>query len=529
MWFPNWGVQRLRGERPELEGGPLILHAERSAGGSVVIACSEEAAELGVAPGMSLAEATAISGVAGGSGTDSRSQRQSRGQTPASLRRPAGPLLFPHNPLDDRRALEKLGLVCHRWTPRVALEQVENPESLLLDIAGCEHLFGGEKELIEAVRAEFRSRGYRVRLAAAHTLGAAWGLARHGERRASGPAQAHSSASSLRALPVAALRLPADTLRKLRRLGLETIGQVKDLPRAALPSRFGKLLLERLDQLTGARGEPVPLLAPPAPLEAGWDFDDPVNDRRLLEEVLRRLLDQLARRLAAGRRTTMRVKCLFESGGPAPCSPSSVLDLFLTRPTASASHLQELASLKLERAAVPTDVSRVRVEAEPLPSPAARQRSLFDEEAEARSVVQLASLLDRLRSRLGDRSVLNPDLVDDWAPERSVRWNEMKEFQIPSPDVPPAPPAEAGFWAPVRVYRVPLPAEVVLLRQRPLRLRWERREEFVTESLGPHRVETGWWRRRFLQRDYYRIATCSGRRLWIFERPRKSGWFLAGE
>jgi hypothetical protein len=402
------------------------------------------------------------------------------------------------------------------------------------------------------------------------------------------------------------------------------------LPRSTLPSRFGKLLLERIDQLTGARAEPVPLLSPPDPIEAVWEFDDPVDDRRTLEEVLRRLLAEIARELTTRRQATMKVRCVFESpesrvqspetratetaavdlqrstlnaqrepGVECPVSSetrvqspesrakrtaadlqrstlnarrdksperlrssinhklstihslstlnSQLSTLNLSRPTASAGHLQELASLKLERATLPAGVTRVRVEAEPLPLPAARQRSLFDEESGVRAEIQLAALLDRLRSRLGDRTVLRPALVDDWLPERSVRWEGSHESRdkrqgqrgLPTDSInaqrstlnalSQLSTLSSQPSTPLRLYRVPPPVEVALLHHRPLRLRWERREEVVVHSAGPHRLETGWWRKQFIQRDYYRVVTRSGRRLWIFERPRKGGWRVAGE
>ena len=58
--------------------------------------------------------------------------------------------------------------------------------------------------------------------------------------------------SSDLALPVSALRLAPNTFSMLAECGLRTVGQLQDLPRSSLPSRFGPQLLQRLDQATGA-------------------------------------------------------------------------------------------------------------------------------------------------------------------------------------------------------------------------------------------------------------------------------------
>ena len=38
--------------------------------------------------------------------------------------------------------------------------------------------------------------------------------------------------------------------------------------------------------------------------------------------------------------------------------------------------------------------------------------------------------------------------------------------------------------------------------------------------MGPERIETLWWRGPSVRRDYYRVATESGRHLWMFRRLR---------
>lgn len=75
--------------------------------------------------------------------------------------------------LENREALEKLALWCERFSPTVALDESEAFDTLLLDITGLAHLFGGEAALADHVVREFDGRGFSVRVAVADTIGAA--------------------------------------------------------------------------------------------------------------------------------------------------------------------------------------------------------------------------------------------------------------------------------------------------------------------------------------------------------------------
>ena len=53
--------------------------------------------------------------------------------------------------------------------------------------------------------------------------------------------------------------------------------------------------------------------------------------------------------------------------------------------------------------------------------------------------------------------------------------------------------------------------------------------ERIVSFVGPERIETLWWRGPSVRRDYYRMATESGRHLWIFQRLVDGKWFAHGE
>ena len=201
----------------------------------------------------------------------------------------------------------KCAEACERFSPRVAIEDEAEPESLLLDISNLEHLWGSEERLVEQVQKFFTRRGYLVRSGLGETVGAAWAAA-HFEKNPNDECrmtneEPASSTFGIRhssfTLPVQSLRIAEETAATLHELGIETVGQLMELPREGLAARFGDELLRRLDQLSGAGREVIEPRRAPAPLEASYALEEPTADRAVIVHVLQQLVDQLARQLAA--------------------------------------------------------------------------------------------------------------------------------------------------------------------------------------------------------------------------------------
>src|SRR3954469_7895919 len=258
LWFPNWAIQRAIRGRPELKERPLALVAAGARGDvrqtSSVAVCCGKAFAKGVRPAMPLAEAQTLA----------RDLAMATYDTAA-----------------DRRALLKLAEMCERFSPRVAVEESDEPESLLLDISNLEHLHGSESKLAERVKTFFTRRGYQVRLAIGETVGGAWASA-HFDQNANDDSQATNAPTNYSSfdirhssLPIEALRLDDDTAALLHELGVQTIDQLIALPREELASRFGDDLLRRIDQLTGSGRELIEPHRGLPPLSASYALEEP--------------------------------------------------------------------------------------------------------------------------------------------------------------------------------------------------------------------------------------------------------------
>jgi protein ImuB len=155
-------------------------------------------------------------------------------------------------PGQDARLLKRLAEWCERYTPSA---NPDAPDGVILEIGGSSHLFGGEGAMARDVVMRLKRFGFRARIGIADTAGCAWAVARHGGRPI---IPAGGMREALAPLPVAALRISSDIVVGLRELGLKTIGDVMERPRAHLAARFGVPLMQRLDQALGHEDEPIP-------------------------------------------------------------------------------------------------------------------------------------------------------------------------------------------------------------------------------------------------------------------------------
>jgi protein ImuB len=519
--LPVWPVQRLRAERPDLRSGPLLVLRRDPRRGPQVVACCGTARRAGVRAGMTLTEATAL--------------------LPTALR--ATIAAQPEDPAGDLVALGRLAVECEQFSPRVGWETVgrqtrdtrhetrdtTEPDHLFLDISGVSQLFGGEESLTERLVGTCRELGYVGRVAVAETLGAAWALA------ATVPVIVPPGEvlAALRPLPVASLRLPAETTDVLTRLGVGTVNDLLRLPRAGLATRFGPPLLLRLDQALGTAPEIIVPHRPPPVFEAAEELEYPTDRRVDLDWVLDGLIDRVTSQLQAHGRGAIHVR------GELRCGTELVaeIEVALYRPTDLAKPLRELVRLHCDRLALSGPVDRIRLWADQTIPLRPRQVKLFTDPTEV-TIGPLGELLERLSSRLGPAAVVRPVRHPDPLPERAVRWvalmgarkdrgqrTEDRRRNSRSSVLCPLSSVLCSY-RPLRLLTPPAPIEVT--GDPPIAFRWRGRRHVVARCWGPERIETGWWRTGLVRRDYYRVETTDGHRFWLFRELHQGGWSLHG-
>ena len=429
------------------------------------------------------------------------------------------------DPEADRALLETIADWCGRYTPAVALDP---PDGVFLEIAGSIRLFGGEAKILDDLLVRLDAQGFSVRAAIADTAGAAWGLARYG---AGGIVRPGGTAAALALLPLAALRLPPETVAALGRVGLKRIGQILDAPRGPLAARFGRALLDRLDAALGLRPEPLrPRL--PAPLyRAERRFAEPITHEDDVRAVILGLAKRLSRRLEAGGeggrsfgldlfRVDGAVKSLGVGTSRALRSPERIAELFAERLAVLHDEIDPGFGFDLVR------LSALVTE------PLAPAQTHLDGGSQGED---LARLVDRLAARLGMRRIARLAPQDRHSPEHA---DAAAPADAPMPVWEIVPEPDEPALRPLRLFARPEPIEVVaeVPDGPPVRFHWRRASHRVRRAEGPERIAPEWWRAGavLLTRDYYRVEDDEGRRFWLFREglydretaaPR---WFVHG-
>lgn len=549
MYLPWLPAERLITTRAAPPDTPFAI-VEKQKGALRLAALSQAAHLLGLPPGLPLADARA--------------------------RVPELPA-YDADPAADLALLERLADGCLRYTPRV---MVAPPQGLLLDIAGCHHLYGqasseAEHWLAADLEGRLREAGLTVRIAFSPSSDAAMALAVYGLQE-----------GAVHRLPVIALNCEAGIHQALRRAGLNHIGDLASRPRTVLSSRFGKDVSYRLARLLGEVDSPIiPRRSLPV-VTCETRFADPIAHANTANAVLAELAaDAVSQLEERGQGARKLQATLFRCDGK-----KRSLTVETAAPTRDVALIMRLFAERIETLADPLDpgygydqIALLVLAAEPL---AAGQEDFEASGVKAREA--LAALLARLSTRMGPERVTRWRHIDSHVPERVFvdeavlsspnRGGGVGVGQPPavqncvggtvSPtlakrgveghgprravskaqenrDVPLHPrtssgatPPRSGEDRPLLLLNPPQPIEAIaqVPDGPPYRFRWRGSHHRVARHEGPERIALPWWQGKGsdrLTRDYYRVEDVEGRRFWLFRHglyaeKADPGWYLHG-
>lgn len=546
LWFPRLAAEDVLRAAPGLSEAPLAVVGEL---GNLrqITSLSLAASARGLSRGQALAEALTL--------------------CPDLVTRPADP---------DRAAqlLAALRRWAGRFSPWVA---EEGDDALLIDLTGCAHLFGGEAALFAQIHDDCADLGFSLCAAIADTPGAAWALARYAggggtapprsgdaidqEARATrsraqkrhwvkgGAAPQRQGApqggvarisppgglrQSLASLPIAALRVPPATAEGLARLGLRRIGDLWGMPRAGLARRFGQDLVRRLDQALGVEPEPISPAGAPLHFAARLSLPEPIGLEADILAGLDRLLPVLCDKLRARGRGArrLRLEMIRAEGG------AERIEIGLARPTDRPDSLRALFALKLGGVAAGFGFDVLRLVAtvsEPLHS--TEHKGGWAVAAEAQLKAQstrapgqaLDDLIARIGARVGLDRITREHPADSHIPEKTTT-TQAAAYSHPATDWP-----ATDRPRPLTLFR-PEPVTAADTPEPPLQFRWRGRNFEVSAAHGPERIAPEWWlddpQWRSGVRDYWRVTTAQGPRIWLFYAHGASmsgGWFAQGD
>lgn len=516
LWFPFLSTDRLHRQKtrspsarraedaPTEKSGNLskpLVTIEKVKGALRLAATDKAARALGLSPGLTLADA--------------------RARVPDIE-------VCETAPEADRRMLERLADACDRFTPLIGFD---GKAGLLLDIAGCVHLFGGEAAMLKEIADKFETAGFKTFAAIASAPDTARAMAQFGS---GGIVAGGSEEQAVRPLPVAALGLGAETENGLARAGLRSIGDVAARPRGPLVARFGPELAYRLDLVMGRARSSITPRRTVGDIIVEKRFGEPIGYEEDIRACLRHLAGQAGELLQErGKGGRLFEAAFFRADGKVTRIPVET-----ARPSRDAAALMRLYDAKLEGLADPLDpgfgfdLIRLSVIFSETLVPEAQELSSKGVPTE-----EASELVERLSARFSPEQVVRFVSRDTHIPERSAEAipalsseQSAITWVVQESGEPPLRPLFL-FTPP---HAIDVTASVP--DGPPHRFFWRRVEHAIVKAEGPERIAQEWWRDagQAMTRDYFRLEDTAGRRFWVYREglygvevtnPR---WFLHG-
>ena len=384
-------------------------------------------------------------------------------------------------------------------------------DTVVLDMEGMERLLGTPREMAAAMLG--RMSGLHVAFAATPDVAVQAALRYPGITIV----PAGEEARWLGPLEVDRLPLPPEMAETLNRWGIRTCRQFAALPELGVAARFGQegIYLQRV-----ARGEcprPLVLWRPDLVFERREALEHPIDLQEPLLFVINRQLQEICAALQQASLATNELHVALTLENQAREERVTRLPV----PLSLAAPLLKLIHLDLDAHPPPAAITAVEIRAVPV-SPQRLQTGLFLPQAPEPAKLELT--LKRIARLVGAEYVGTPEIPDTHRPgafRLELRQGFVSE---PSAGAGASPPLALAL----RVFRPPLPAEVVMDAEGPAAVRAAGIRGRVLHRAGPWRTAGDWWRSDAWDREEWDV-NLSDRSLYRIYRDRtQEGWYVEG-
>ncbi len=291
---------------------------------------------------------------------------------------------------------------------------------------GLEGIFGSPEKIVEAIKCGLRNAECGARVGWGHGKFTAWVAASRAKPGEAVIVPSGREGKFLAAQPIAVLPLDPDTHRRLRQLGIRTLGALAALPEEAVAAQFGAVGRQLWRLAAGQTVEPVVGGVAPEPIVAALTFFTPVGERDLIERALEQLITRALKdpRRIGWRVQALRLRADVESWGESnEGSRSWLVTVLLKDPTADAARIAAPLKTRLEQAPPAGAVMRLVLELTAF-APGTTELQLFarDDTAAARAGQRraLESAAREIQQRIKRTCLYHVIEVQPWSrlPER---------------------------------------------------------------------------------------------------------------
>ena len=302
-------------------------------------------------------------------------------------------------------------------------------------------------------------------------------------------------AYALQHCPLQLTDLDDKAVHKLKRIGVNRLAQLMTMPLTDIGKRFSYEVAEYLGRLSGELPQPVAFYHPQQNFERYLELLYEATDSQQLIPPLEHLLTALQQFLTLRDQVTLAISiCLHQREHPAlrlkigsqqgeyRCAPWLVL-----------------MRLQLENLSLDAPVYGITLSSGETHLRCPQKADLFAAKQAELTRLQLIALL---QAKLGTQAVRRPVFNDEHRPEsanQSTAFSQLQAHKV-----------------------TPLAMRPVFLLPEPTPL-----TQKVSIEHGPERIQSGWWDKHPVERDYFVARNQQGQWYWIF-RTSQQQWFLHG-
>jgi len=332
------------------------------------------------------------------------------------------------------------------------------------------------------------------------------------------------AAAFIAMLPISSLDPPAPIAKILCKWGVRDVRAFLALGKDKIAERLGPEAVEMCERVLTHESRPLKLVTPAETFEEFMEFEQPVETLEPLLFVLRRFIEQLARRLDALYLVTQELQLRLGLG-----SGDCYARVFVVpAPTRDVETLFRMLHTHLENVRTESPIHFLRLGAKPGHS-GNYQFGLF--ETALRDPNQFHETLARLGGLVGPDRSGAPRLLPTYRPDafamdvQRITHDAFGNDDETDESAVFGPPGTVNGLA-LRRFRPPLPATVELREGRPALLHSAQLSGVIVQTNGPWRISGDWWEDHRWSREEWEAQTRDGELCRLLRL--EDGWFLDG-
>lgn len=370
---------------------------------------------------------------------------------------------------------------------------IDLPNGLLLRVHNMLNLYGGLMPYWQAIKQQLQHKQLTFYYATGTTPLAAKLLSQSAYN------QVQDAPNTLKQAvlqqPIQRTELAPKTIEKLQRVGINHIGDLASLSLSELAKRFDIDLVTYLGRLLGELQHSVRFYHPEKQFNRRIELLYEIESTDRLQVPLQQLLEGMEQFLKIREQVaTALLLTLYQR-------EKTALEIELSAADGEyrAESWQTLWQLKLEAVVLNAPLYAIALQTIDTQVKQPVESDLFSNRKKRLSDRQL---LAQLQAKLGDESVQELEVGNDYRPEKAALYTVKNKNTI----------AEVELQANRPLFIFPKPTQL---------------KQQVTIISGPERIEFGWWEKNQSARDYFIARSKQGQWYWVF-RTEKQHWFVHG-